>query len=613
MDLIRNRAGLPTLTPVRKNRKGGWYGVLGFLLRRSASGSRQFAMVLNCIGCYTAFKPNEPTEAHIQAMTQNLAAEGDFTLEIKIPSWASVPPVRLDPLTKFCEEVPSFLLYEGSPKKKSPRFWGGSQVQSRSYETELAILDHSRNDRLLKAYWSFYGPALEGFCDEAPFPIGPKKPAMGGHLVPLNKDGGWKIRWIASPYRIHQHVLEPLSNRLYRLLESVPWDFTHAQEKAWPILQKVLAEGKTIHSVDLSSATDHFPLQFQLDVLKQLNNHDPGWALILKLFESLSRSSWLYNGKEYHWKKGQPMGLRPSFPAFGLSHGFLLHHLSGGRDCFAVLGDDVVIWDDTVHTAYRDVLDKWNVPISESKTISSKYCCEFAGAAVFSSGIFHCFKWKDIDDENFLALMGLFGRRFLKRLTSRQRRVYHAVKSLQPPLGLNHEVSDLAESIAVTEQLVGVKIPRKQRYLRFFQWLKNHIPFGSKLSTSYLLKTQRTFDEKVSQAMKKIGLQNFQGDPTIFTQFLSERGVLPHAPGLASNKTVPTLLVRYEQWLRSGVVRRILKTYRSNTTTNEEGYESNRSTDSTRSEGCDGSNSIPERPSGCISSAQGEPPGAHPT
>jgi hypothetical protein len=396
---------------------------------------------------------------------------------------------------------------------------------------------------------------------------------LGGKLVPLNKDGGWKIRWIASPFRLHQHVLEPMSRRLYSLLEQIPWDYTHAQEKAKPLLQKLLAEGKTLHSVDLSSATDQFPLSWQLKVLEQLCPGDRGWNLMISLFETLSRSSWSYDGNEYQWQKGQPMGLRPSFPAFGLSHGVLIHQLSGGKDCFAVLGDDVVIWDDEVHLAYRNLMDRWSVPISESKTISSDKVCEFAGTAIYADATFHCFKWKNFDDNNFLKLMENFGKKYFSRLSPRQKRVYQFVHWLQPPLGLGHGVTDLVASIAATEELVEVKIPRMERYLRFFQWLKNHIPFGSVLSTHYLLKIQNTFDKKVAQAMDRVGLPNFQGDPSIFTQFLSSRGELPRSPSLVSEKVGPSVLVQYEQWLRLGRVRKFYRLRRKNHAKEERGVK----------------------------------------
>jgi hypothetical protein len=286
-------------------------------------------------------------------------------------------------------------------------------------------------------------------------------PVPAGHLIPLTKDGGWKVRWIASPYRLHQLALAPLGSALFRLLEDLPWDCTYDQSKPYSIIQEHLRSGKEAFAVDLTSATDYFPLEVQLSVLRAILPESD-----VLLFEELSRCRWKSKELgEVRWTVGQPMGLYPSFPSFALSHGLLLHFLSGGRpNTFFVLGDDVVILNRSLYDAYVQSLDVLGCPHNPSKSLISKGLTEFAGKIITSERVVSAFKWRDPNSENFMELMRTFGQHFRPLLRPRERRVYDLVASLLPPYGANHSWGasmGLTDAVIRTDEFVS-NLPEKR-------------------------------------------------------------------------------------------------------------------------------------------------------
>lgn len=133
-------------------------------------------------------------------------------------------------------------------------------------------------------------------------------------------------------------------------------------------------------AVDLSSATDRFPLEAQQVLCCELGIPEFAQAL------SELRGPWLSPDGQGYWtyRSGQPMGLYGSFALFHLTHYCLLNGLSQELDLdpakcnFCVLGDDVLLFDEKLRDAYLKVLEEWNVPISWHKSYSGQVV-EFAG------------------------------------------------------------------------------------------------------------------------------------------------------------------------------------------------------------------------------------------
>lgn len=173
-----------------------------------------------------------------------------------------------------------------------------------------------------------------------------------------------------------QTVLRPIHLGLFQGLKKIPSDRTFVQ-----------AEGLTFdplsdsyHSLDLSNATDRFPMQLQKELLSHLIGQEKAeaWARIL------TGNPFAFQGRMIAYAVGQPMGAYSSWSAFTMAHHlvvFAAAQLAGkpaGWSNYAILGDDIVIADDSVASQYRLILSDLKVPISEQKTHVSKDTYEFA-------------------------------------------------------------------------------------------------------------------------------------------------------------------------------------------------------------------------------------------
>jgi hypothetical protein len=226
--------------------------------------------------------------------------------------------------------------------------------------------------------------------------------------VHFTYEPGLKVRYFAAPNLIVQRALEPLKDMWLDALRKFPWDCTLDQRMADTEISSALEAGKTVHSVDMSKATDNFPWEFQLRVAQHLVNIRDVSGQLLDLFKfAVSESEWLMGGKpSVRWTKGQPLGLGPSFPLFTISHGVLLYILNEYKwnRSFYVLGDDVIILDDELHSKYREVLKAWQIQVSEAKSFSSKFLAQFAGVTYTNKGRFWIPKWRPFTRTNLLDL-----------------------------------------------------------------------------------------------------------------------------------------------------------------------------------------------------------------
>jgi hypothetical protein len=271
------------------------------------------------------------------------------------------------------------------------------------------------------------------------------------------QEPGMKLRAVANPGRIYQCALRPLGDSLFNMLKELPWDCTFDQKKAIPFIQNRLKNG-LCHSVDLTGATDYFPLDLQKQVLNVLFQKDKyGYK---DLFYSISRGNWLYKDSSIRWTKGQPLGLYPSFPAFAITHGILLFALNGFKHDhqFFVLGDDVVILDDNLYNSYMSVMESLECPISASKSISSQKIAEFAGKIVSTEDVVLQLKWRPTSDDSFLDTMRNLGPPALKLMRPRQKKVCKLlweVPDFMGGLGFNPKGKPLAERIHESLILLG--------------------------------------------------------------------------------------------------------------------------------------------------------------
>lgn len=227
------------------------------------------------------------------------------------------------------------------------------------------------------------------------------------------QEGGAKARVVATPNVWLQWLFEPLHKALDTLIRRLPHSAVHDQTRGGWFLQENI--GKPMWCFDLSSATDRFPRSLQIQVLGWLGLEHYGNAL-----EEVSTSPWKFQEGTISYGAGQPMGLYGSFPLFHLTHYTLLEtaavmagYKPGAPRPFMVLGDDVIITDQHVAEIYRRELDRWDVPVSPTKSIASSDVGEFAGFLALrtnkGSCVFRPYKFKADGIKNPLSLLHSLG------------------------------------------------------------------------------------------------------------------------------------------------------------------------------------------------------------
>lgn len=260
------------------------------------------------------------------------------------------------------------------------------------------------------------------------------------------QEPGFKFRAFAAPSPVLQGALQPLKEKLLEALHQLPWDCTHNQDKGVNAVQGWLREGKTVFSVDLSDATNNFPLSLQLAVLRWLGVPEESRRLLELVSRSPYKVTWDDQGRSVTWSIGQPLGAGPSFMSFALAHSAVAldAEIAAGvapqdlGTTFRLLGDDFVTCDPKVHEEYRKRISALSIPISEPKCLTSELAGEFAGKLITKHQVFHGYKFKEVSDLSFLSVIRTLGHQALSRelLTPEQFDYAQLVKALPEPFGL---------------------------------------------------------------------------------------------------------------------------------------------------------------------------------
>lgn len=224
--------------------------------------------------------------------------------------------------------------------------------------------------------------------------------------ITVIQEGGAKGRVVCSPNAWVQFYCHPYHRYLMTLVQALETKspptcpgLVYGRSCALDQVSGVdlalsrLNNGSFCQSVDLSSATDRFPLWLQQATCDELGIPEYASAL-----EELKGPYWGPDGEMWSYGAGQPMGLYGSFPLFHLTHFMLLNGLSyklGLRpdgENFCVLGDDVLIFDQDLLESYLWTLERLKVPISWHKSYGGNLV-EFAGFLITkSSGTWTAFR-----------------------------------------------------------------------------------------------------------------------------------------------------------------------------------------------------------------------------
>lgn len=446
-DFIRITAGLEPSSEWIKYKSGYPVGAFGRLFKWGHLDNKRLKRALNACMSYTSFLATKETTKQLSKFYSSVAAEPlDPTIVDEV--FAFIQP-EAERLRVRNHKLRTVIDYLPNPSKRAPTSEGRSVSENEwlsttdcLWKTSIGRLLYARYSQVREVVKPIEGILKPKLSKLPPYILceGMEKERTGfvgkiGHI----QEPGMKLRAVANPFRVYQLSLSRLGDQLYELIQTLPWDCTHDQEKGTKWAEEKLSAGFMMFAVDLSDATNQFPIELQIKALQNIRGiveED------IHLFNDLSKANWLSPSHGMvNWTKGQPLGLYPSFAAFALTHGILVSSLAKRRgldptDTFRILGDDIVISDGGLYSDYREVLRRLAVPVSESKTLQSDLVTEFGGRVIVPGSIIALGKWRMSSDRNFLDVLRNIGPRYLKYLQPRQRRVAEILLTLPEPIGL---------------------------------------------------------------------------------------------------------------------------------------------------------------------------------
>lgn len=276
-----------------------------------------------------------------------------------------------------------------------------------------------------------------------------------GNLTFIGEAGG-KTRMILVGEPFIQAKLRNLKNSLLNILSNIPTDCTFNQNEGVDFIRRSYSKGYNLYSIDLSDATWNFPSSLQDYVLRKIGVTRKVRDFIFRtpVYSTLTKERRLV-------KKGQAMGLGPSFPLFTLTHNLILAALCNliGIDpveSFRVLGDDVFMTNLRLRELYLKFLKDYEVPISLGKTLTSRSTGEFAGRLIYHGCDITPIRWRKLSWNSIPNLYwdyrSVIGKKNLHLLFGSKARVSLAVMGPLSRkvggLGLHFPQPDISESIA---------------------------------------------------------------------------------------------------------------------------------------------------------------------
>lgn len=383
---------------------GNLAGVFGSLYKIAMSSDDNLKAVMYLINIRTIHRKKEITASEEDDIRKDIQSDPVATHALCKRVWGAVGRMGI-PRVKARKPVP---LLQVLPGKRSHVYQIPQDIET-LMDGDLYHRHRSVIEQALGSTWK--GPDLSNPTPEE-YEYYNQMGLMNPHHmvgeVNVTLEPGLKTRYFAAPNVVLQRALEPLKEALSHIVSRIPWDCTQNQRKADKAIQSRLARGRTVYSVDLHAATDHFPWSFQKTVLRAVTSKRSLWVkrlrhLMIDICETGRYRSPLRRWP-MKWTKGQALGLGPSFSLFTISHGILLYILNNEEwnGDFYVCGDDVVIFDNQLYIRYRKTLMQWQIPISESKSFASTHLAQFTGVTYTRKRSWWTPKWNEFTRWNLL-------------------------------------------------------------------------------------------------------------------------------------------------------------------------------------------------------------------
>jgi hypothetical protein len=203
---------------------------------------------------------------------------------------------------------------------------------------------------------------------------------------------GCKTRVVAIVNYWLQDAMFPLHKILYGILKCLKADGTFDQDGQAERVRLATLE-TPVWSFDLTAATDRLPLCIQETVMASLSEEVGNlWSKTMRLLDFYCEET----NSVVKYAVGQPMGAYSSWASLAISHHFIIQYCAwslnrkGRFNDYAVLGDDVAIWDKEVAIEYQKLLAGLDVSISTLKSfvpeIKGNVVAEFA-KRIFHNGV----------------------------------------------------------------------------------------------------------------------------------------------------------------------------------------------------------------------------------
>jgi len=270
--------------------------------------------------------------------------------------------------------------------------WSSYHLTSKSGPNGHALLNslsdlYSLPSELIESIKQVGGKVLAGHIDY----LLSIKSQLGGLSFPTKEgkyrkivsfpDKELKVRVVAILDYWSQTVLKPLHHYLNEVLKRIPQDCTYDQGSFWNKIDK----SEVFYSLDLTAATDRFPMDFIKLVLKAKFPFDyvDHWSNIMVGFPFDYRQDTL------RYSVGNPMGAYSSWSSFAIAHHFVVYYcirelkLKWSDVPYCLLGDDIVIGHKEVATKYINLIQSLGVEVNASKTFISTHFCEFAKRLIY--------------------------------------------------------------------------------------------------------------------------------------------------------------------------------------------------------------------------------------
>jgi len=480
-DYVRFKAGMPlTGTWYAKNHLGLPKGVISHIFKLAVTQKRKRFSCGVLLRAYTRYISDQVTDKQLSKFLQGVTSEDiEIPLFIRNGVIGGIQSIGGPFVVDVHQQ--SYLSYVPSPSRRIPLYNGKTAAEDTHWYTQWETIQYTPTGRYLEnKYRPIFSKVFSGFTREIKGEWSHPLSVDAVGKIGLIQEPGYKLRAVANPNRVYQIALKPLGDAIYKAVQQLPWDCTFDQSKAIPVVQQHLQAKSRCYCIDLSGATDYFPLSLQIDLLQVLF---PNMVDYISLFQDLSRSSWIMENTTIKWTKGQPLGLYPSFGSFALTHGMLLYFLNNytHNNEFFVLGDDVIILNDGLAVKYLETLKVLRCPISEAKSITSRFIAEFGGKLISKDTVEPQLKWRHLSDDNFIDIIKLLGLRAMRLLRPQQRKV---VKSI-------HDIPDFMGGIGFNPNGLPLQ-DRIEKYLTLF---------GEDTST-FLMSYDRKFNDFFYKSVK---------------------------------------------------------------------------------------------------------------